>query len=401
MSISAPGSLSSSLRPLSIRDLRSTSGSLDALLKRQRKICSAGPGGPECSATTCCAAGQQCVDDTGCCEATMFICSELGCCDTAAACCGDGCCPEGSICEQNECIDESLKDRIYRFEIMDNNQALLRNMCNGMRGKNTDTLTYRGPDKAERDQTRKDAGCVPGFCAKQIAAGLIDPSFNSCDEYPPASSLEGGKPDDELFRTANCIPSRQNSHQGGKLSSLGKNLKRGDQFVISIDCDKVLGSRKRELAHEVETREVHEVRNNAGIILNARDGESVSKSGNETVDHDVLPDDTSGSKSKQPSFLLAPFGDLDPGNNGTGLKSGRSQEFTFVLDDWTPGNGIVVQPANTSSTGSSAVGPSATASPSSAEQFVNYRSLDNVIYWSIYGGISDTALRIASSTVRA
>jgi hypothetical protein len=75
---------------------------------------------------------------------------------------------------------------------------LLKNMCNGalqitsdalylmsmkgMQGKNTETLTYRGPDQAERDQTRIDAGCVDGFCAKQIALGLVPANFRSCDE---------------------------------------------------------------------------------------------------------------------------------------------------------------------------------------------------------------------------
>jgi len=51
-----------------------------------------------------------------------------------------------------------------------------------MRGKNVETLTYRGPDLAERDQTRVLAGCVPGYCADLIAKGLIPVDFNSCDE---------------------------------------------------------------------------------------------------------------------------------------------------------------------------------------------------------------------------
>jgi hypothetical protein len=51
-----------------------------------------------------------------------------------------------------------------------------------MRGKNTETLTYRGPDLSERDQTRILAGCVPGYCADQIAKGLVPANFNSCDE---------------------------------------------------------------------------------------------------------------------------------------------------------------------------------------------------------------------------
>ena len=59
----------------------------------------------------------------------------------------------------------------------------------GMRGKNTETLTYRGPDLAERDQTRVSAGCVPGYCADLIAKGLIPADFNSCDEVRLSSSI--------------------------------------------------------------------------------------------------------------------------------------------------------------------------------------------------------------------
>lgn len=55
-------------------------------------------------------------------------------------------------------------------------------LATGMRGKNADTLTYRGPDLSERDDTRKLAGCVDKFCAKKIAAGLVPANFNSCDE---------------------------------------------------------------------------------------------------------------------------------------------------------------------------------------------------------------------------
>jgi len=54
-----------------------------------------------------------------------------------------------------------------------------------MRGKNTEELTYRGPDLKERDATRKEAGCKDGYCAGLIAAGIIPANFNSCDEVSP------------------------------------------------------------------------------------------------------------------------------------------------------------------------------------------------------------------------
>jgi hypothetical protein len=52
----------------------------------------------------------------------------------------------------------------------------------GMRGKNTETLTYRGPDLKERAETRNLAGCTRGFCANQIRLGLVNSTQNSCDE---------------------------------------------------------------------------------------------------------------------------------------------------------------------------------------------------------------------------
>jgi hypothetical protein len=62
-----------------------------------------------------------------------------------------------------------------------------------MRGKNVDTLTYSGPasgsaGKAAKAAKRRRAGCVSGFCRKQIAAGLVAAGFNSCDEVSALAS---------------------------------------------------------------------------------------------------------------------------------------------------------------------------------------------------------------------
>jgi hypothetical protein len=59
-----------------------------------------------------------------------------------------------------------------------------------MRGKNTMTLTYRGPDLKERAETRKLAGCTPRFCANEIKAGRVkDDTHISCDEVSAAFFL--------------------------------------------------------------------------------------------------------------------------------------------------------------------------------------------------------------------
>ena len=107
-------------------------------------------------------------------------------------------------------------------------------------------------------------------------------------KYPPASSLEGGNTRPSLQRAINCIPQRQNSHQGGKfgglqsrLRKLGTTFQRGDQFVISIDCDQVLG----DLAPPTAARdEIHEEKDAGPIshIIGKRDGGKISLSGNES-----------------------------------------------------------------------------------------------------------------------
>jgi len=92
--------------------------------------------------------------------------------------------------------------------------------------------------------------------------------------------LEGGNTRPSLQRAINCIPQRQNSHQGGKfgglqsrLRKLGTTFQRGDQFVISIDCDKVLS----DLVPRYESQEERGNR-----ILMERDTEEFSSSGNES-----------------------------------------------------------------------------------------------------------------------
>ncbi|KAH6891710.1 hypothetical protein BKA70DRAFT_1119622 [Coprinopsis sp. MPI-PUGE-AT-0042] len=131
--------------------------------------------------------------------------------------------------------------RVVRFELNEKkNGALLRNMCNGMRGENTIELTYSGQmSDSDKRKKRTAAGCVSGYCAK-----LAVPGLNSCDEFPPASSDEGGSTIPRLQRAINCIPGRQNSRQGQRFSAMVRSsgIRKGQRFVISIDCDEVLGS---------------------------------------------------------------------------------------------------------------------------------------------------------------
>lgn len=67
----------------------------------------------------------------------------------------------------------------------------LSNLDPGMRGENTEVLTYRGPDLAERDRARQAAGCVDGYCRDLIARKLVPSSFDSCDEVSAIFNLVG------------------------------------------------------------------------------------------------------------------------------------------------------------------------------------------------------------------
>ncbi|KZV90988.1 hypothetical protein EXIGLDRAFT_770343 [Exidia glandulosa HHB12029] len=126
-------------------------------------------------------------------------------------------------------------------------------MCIGMRKRGavqSEELTYLGPKKthqADKDQNRKDAGCVGADNDCDFRGGLGD----SCDEYPFASTHEGGIDQSRCTRAhKRCIPHVQNSKQGrifnkylAQLRKLGQPLQPGDKFTVQIDpsfdCSKV------------------------------------------------------------------------------------------------------------------------------------------------------------------
>ncbi|KAM6495016.1 hypothetical protein JOM56_009639 [Amanita muscaria] len=255
-------------------------------------------------------------------------------------------------------IDLLNSGKVVRFELdWGKNGLLLRNMCNGMRGKNTETLTYSGKlSNSEKAQKRRDAGCVRGYCRGMINSGTISSDLNSCDEYPPANSDEGGGARPTIETAINCIPGSQNSFQGWMFSDMIRRSKiqAGEEYVISIDCEKVLNSLVPPRAL-IETR--HEPKR---VVLKRRDSVSISgkTDSNNTF---LLPNETVTS-------ISAPFGDLDPGsyvavaqvvsgstanaivianegdnytNGFLGMASGESQQFTFTLDYSDVGLGII------------------------------------------------------------
>jgi len=106
---------------------------------------------------------------------------------------------------------------------------IVSNICLGMgkRGKTqNDNLTY---DPTNKSQKRNAAGCVTGKCNYPVT-GM------SCDEYPFASTAEGGS-----GAQVGCVPAYQNTDQGGYLSSFNviEGIIPGRKFgvqVSGVDC---------------------------------------------------------------------------------------------------------------------------------------------------------------------
>lgn len=120
---------------------------------------------------------------------------------------------------------------------------------------NTMTLTYGG--KCFKKKNRK-AMCPRGYCASAVkdyinsVYGGTAPSWASeaitaagdmsCDEFPFASSIEGG---DTVNGVTICVPSADNNWQGWTMSSYfnGKTPKidKGHTYAIEVqgwDCNK-------------------------------------------------------------------------------------------------------------------------------------------------------------------
>ncbi|KAJ7240074.1 hypothetical protein C8J57DRAFT_1727213 [Mycena rebaudengoi] len=297
-----------------------------------------------CGGRACCIGGAGCCDASpvGCCPPGAECCKSITnpCCLTGERCCGDGCCPSGTFCERNECIDVAHEDKVIRFEYDEKkNGNLLRSMCKGLGGKNTQKLTYSGPAntrslKKARAKKRRDAGCKRGLC-KQVKFNNNNPALNSCDEYPPASSDEGGGT--SVLQVVTCIPAVENSYQGGTMSGLLQKLKKGDNFVISVDCDKVLGSinaSPRDVAVEEESPATSDHDDQLSVLVAQLERrETISEANNGTV----LPF-ISAKEMQQNStaygYYIAPFGDLWAGTYTATIHCASGSSFGgFMIDN--------------------------------------------------------------------
>ncbi|EPQ52520.1 hypothetical protein GLOTRDRAFT_95418 [Gloeophyllum trabeum ATCC 11539] len=102
-----------------------------------------------------------------------------------------------------------------------------KNMCYGVNCRNLPTrMTFDDPSAATKKQRRDDAGCTkPNRCN-----GRTD-GMTTCDEFPFASSQEGGG-----NAVTRCVSQAECWSQGGSLSGFYRGLRNNQQsrFTISF-----------------------------------------------------------------------------------------------------------------------------------------------------------------------
>ncbi|KAA1466022.1 hypothetical protein DENSPDRAFT_7955 [Dentipellis sp. KUC8613] len=115
-----------------------------------------------------------------------------------------------------------------------------QNMCYGIYCANHPaTLTKNTANKQYCADARKRNSC--GVTNPNRCSTRYNPPFPlqrySCDEYPFASSLEGQQAGVGGYQTSvtRCVPARQNSVQGGKISAVYRKMQQNDQMDINFD----------------------------------------------------------------------------------------------------------------------------------------------------------------------
>jgi len=110
-----------------------------------------------------------------------------------------------------------------------------QNMCYGIKCKGLPSVLTKGATGSSCTAARKRNQCGaanPNPCSSKVDPTKLPKEF-SCDEYPFASSLQGQSP--AFKAVTRCVPFRQNSVQGGKISGIYKTLNPGDQIQVDFD----------------------------------------------------------------------------------------------------------------------------------------------------------------------
>ncbi|KAK1230247.1 hypothetical protein PQX77_006676 [Marasmius sp. AFHP31] len=168
---------------------------------------------------------------------------------------------------------------------------------NGRQATDKEVLNWGGSKDPNYAQRRADAGCR-GFCA-EVNSFLPFSMRQECDEYPPASTKQGG-----AGASRKCIPWYQNSGtQGNQIRTFaGKNrcnLQDNDRFIVRMKdgCSYLGLSRRQNGASAVPTSTA--VQDSSS---------SMSLSGFNDTLSSVAGDDT------VPRWISVQFGELQAGD---------------------------------------------------------------------------------------
>ena len=194
------------------------------------------------------------------------------------------------------------------------NDEIVFSMCHGIQVRRDDPkygAQSNDPDRYNYDiltrvygkQHRDNRNAIKcgGFCAAQKKT-FNDSAKLQCDEYPFASTNEGGKP---AFRT--CVPSRQNSQQGNTLTWFYRkciNPYEQKRFILRIVPGCPQARVKRDLPSSGETSVSKTLAKRAGeqasFILSAWNNSLYSPFSREN----------GSSYAKDASFNAVPLGNL-------------------------------------------------------------------------------------------
>ena len=190
---------------------------------------------------TCCGSSHQCEPDWQCCPNTDGKCAppDAKCCGPDIYCGGV---PGASVSVNAICCQdpadgdyycspgpECLKTWILDLSEYPGQDETWENLCRGIQrwaGYNAATpnqivLTWPGPkNSAVSNANRIAAGCENGNPCNEIFGGSAGYVRWSCEEFPPAASLEGGQAASII-----CIPQSINSSLGSlwRWANNGKN----------------------------------------------------------------------------------------------------------------------------------------------------------------------------------
>jgi hypothetical protein len=302
-----------------------------------------------------------CASDQSCCNKSRScyypesqICCEFGACPKADTCCKNQCCRPVATCgidgictrtaSTSGCPTPTPKTPQIETEtisfvydasrswvpksgpnkgqtITGSNEGVIRNMCDGIKTKGAGgsslTLTHGG--KCFQKQNRKEA-CPKGWCAdgvKSYIQSLYPPALNptgppesalqaidaakdmSCDEFPFASSVDGGN-----GAVRRCVTKQDNGWQGGTMSRFfnkktkgGQRIKEGEKYVVQIvgwDCEAQAPIERTESLNGLQARD-------------AFSGDGVNVTGHEMY-HNFDPSDP------DMKLMSMPLGDLSAGS---------------------------------------------------------------------------------------